>query len=95
MAEIVDETLTVKVANTVNEVAAAYAVDEYKLELKLKLPADWPLHNIEVKDSTRVGVSEDRWRAWILGVQQILSFRVRVISLSGSNGMLTDCNTER
>lgn len=77
-ADLKDDNLTVKVANAVNEVTAAYAVDEYKLELKLKLPADWPLHNIEVKDSSRVGVTEDRWRAWILGVQQILSFRVRV-----------------
>lgn len=76
-ADLTDENLTVKVASAVNEVTASYAVDEYQLELKLKLPVDWPLHNIEVKDTARVGVTEDRWRAWILGVQQILSFRVR------------------
>ncbi|CAL1708694.1 unnamed protein product [Somion occarium] len=74
-ADLTDENLTVKVASAVNEVTASYAVDEYQLELKLKLPVDWPLHNIEVKDTARVGVTEDRWRAWILGVQQILSFR--------------------
>lgn len=72
-----DETFTVKVAATVHEITASYAVDEYALELKLKMPADWPLHTIVTKDSNRVGVSEDRWRSWILGVQQILTFRVR------------------
>ena len=79
-ADLKDDNLTVKVANAVNEVTAAYAVDEYQLELKLRLPSDWPLHNIEVKDGSRVGVAENRWRAWILGVQQILSLRVRALS---------------
>lgn len=76
-ADLADENLTVKVASTVHEVTAAYAVDEYQLELKLRLPADWPLHAVEVTDTARVGVTEDRWRSWVLGVQQILTFRVR------------------
>ncbi|TCD68845.1 hypothetical protein EIP91_009559 [Steccherinum ochraceum] len=73
-AELVDENMKVKVANAVNEVTASYAVDEYQLELKITLPSDWPLHSIEIQDK-RIGVSEDRWRAWILGVRQILTFR--------------------
>ncbi|CAK5264279.1 unnamed protein product [Mycena citricolor] len=71
-AELADENLTVKVASNVNEVSAAYLVDEHQLEIKLKIPSDWPLHKIEVKDVQRVGVEETRWRAWILAVQQIL-----------------------
>ena len=71
-----NENVTVKVASAVNEVTASYAVDEQRLELTVKLPADWPLHTIEIRDSRLVGVSEDRWRAWVLGVQQILTFRV-------------------
>ncbi|KAI0790522.1 hypothetical protein C8Q75DRAFT_762281 [Abortiporus biennis] len=74
-ADLADENLKVKVANAVNEVTASYAVDEYQLELRIRLPNDWPLHGIEIKDSNRVGVSEERWRSWVLGVQQILSFR--------------------
>lgn len=75
-AELADENMKVKVASAVNEITATYTVDEYELEIRLKLPSDWPLHGIEMKDSKRVGVTEDRWRAWILGVQQILTFRV-------------------
>ena len=72
-----NENVAIKVAAAVNEVTAAYAVDELKLELTIKLPADWPLHTIDIRDSRLVGVTEDRWRAWVLGVRQILTFRVR------------------
>ncbi|KAF9458921.1 hypothetical protein BDZ94DRAFT_1068633 [Collybia nuda] len=71
-ALLVDENLTIKVANAVNEVVASYLVDEHQLEIKLKIPSDWPLHKIEIKDLKRVGVDENRWRAWILAVQQII-----------------------
>ncbi|GLB39355.1 putative ring finger [Lyophyllum shimeji] len=69
---LVDENFAIKVASAVNEVVASYAVDEHQLEIKLKIPVDWPLHKIEVKDLKRVGVDENRWRAWILAVQQII-----------------------
>ncbi|KAF8634833.1 hypothetical protein AX17_004084 [Amanita inopinata Kibby_2008] len=69
-SELVDEAFTIKVMTSTNEVTAAYAVDEHQLEIKLRIPPDWPLHKIEVKDVTRVGVDEHRWRAWILAVQQ-------------------------
>ncbi|KAG6844999.1 hypothetical protein H0H87_001771 [Tephrocybe sp. NHM501043] len=71
-ALLVDENFTIKVASSVNEVVASYSVDEHQLEIKLKIPTDWPLHKIEIKDLKRVGVDENRWRAWILAVQQII-----------------------
>jgi E3 ubiquitin-protein ligase listerin len=80
-ADLADDTFTVKVATAISEITAAFTVDEYSLELKLRLPQDFPLHNIVTTDSNRVGVAENSWRAWILGVQQILTFRVRLLSL--------------
>ncbi|EIW55564.1 ubiquitin-protein ligase RKR1 [Trametes versicolor FP-101664 SS1] len=73
--ELSGENVTIKVASAVNEVTAGFSVDEQQLELTVKLPVDWPLHTIEVKDAKHVGVTDDRWRAWELGVQQILTFR--------------------
>ncbi|OBZ77520.1 E3 ubiquitin-protein ligase listerin [Grifola frondosa] len=73
--DLSDEHLTIKVASAVNEITASYTVDENQLELTLKLPSDWPLHSIEIIDTKRVGVADERWRAWVLGVQQILSFK--------------------
>ncbi|KZT00638.1 uncharacterized protein LAESUDRAFT_708574 [Laetiporus sulphureus 93-53] len=75
MSDLVDETFTVKVAGAVNEVTASYAVDENHLEITVKLPSDYPLHGIEVSENQRIGVPEHRWRSWVLGVQQILTFR--------------------
>ncbi|KDR72553.1 hypothetical protein GALMADRAFT_752797 [Galerina marginata CBS 339.88] len=69
---LADDSMTVKVAGAVNEVVAAYSVDDHQLEIKLRIPADWPLHKIEVRDVKRVGVDENRWRAWVLGVQQTI-----------------------
>ena len=69
---IVDESMSVKVAQAINEVVATYSVDEHQLEIKFKIPFDWPLHRVEVKDVKMVGVEEKRWRAWVLGVQQTL-----------------------
>jgi hypothetical protein len=72
LKELSDDAFAAKVAGTANEVTATYTVDEKALELTLKLPMDWPLHGIEVRDHKRVGVAEDKWRAWILGVQKII-----------------------
>jgi hypothetical protein len=77
VAELTDENMTVKVAQAVNEVTASYLVDEHQLEITLKMPADWPLHTIEIKDTKKVGVLDDRWRAWVFGVQQIIWSQVR------------------
>jgi hypothetical protein len=44
----------------------------------LKIPNDWPLQQVTVKDSKRIGVTESRWRSWILGVQQIIWSQVCV-----------------
>ena len=71
-SSIVDENMSVKVAQAINEVVAAYSVDEHQLEIKLKIPEDWPLHNVEVKDVKMVGVDEKRSRAWVMGVQQTI-----------------------
>lgn len=71
--ELTAENLTVKVAPAVREVSAVYTVDDQPLDLVLRLPADWPLTRIEVRDAARrVGVPEGKWRGWMLGVQQIV-----------------------
>lgn len=78
MAELTGDGVSVKVVGGNSEVVAAYVVDEHQLEIKLKIPPDWPLHHIEVRDEKRVGVDENRWRAWVLGVQQTIWTNVSV-----------------
>ncbi|KDQ22089.1 hypothetical protein PLEOSDRAFT_35993, partial [Pleurotus ostreatus PC15] len=51
---------------------AVYTVDEQALEVRIRIPGEWPLRRMEVRDRGGVGVHERRWRAWILGIQQTL-----------------------
>ncbi|CEP63801.1 ubiquitin-protein ligase RKR1 LALA0_S09e02806g [Lachancea lanzarotensis] len=67
-----DESLTVKVNNVTNEIKAGYLVDEQKLEIALKLPANYPLNNIEVHGVSKVGISEQKWKSWILSAQRVM-----------------------
>lgn len=62
---------TVKVQSAVHEVVAGYLVDEQQMEMGLKIPNDYPLHAIEVRDIRRVAVQETKWRMWLLNVNQI------------------------
>lgn len=89
---LADDNLSIKVAPAVNEVVAAYSVDEHQLEVRLKVPSDWPLHRIEVRDVKRVGVDENRWRAWVLGIQQTIWSHVRFfMSFSLMFELITSC----
>lgn len=76
MAQLQDENLTVKILPAANEVTASYVVDEQPMEIAVRLPPDYPLHGVEVKDLRRVGVPEAKWRAWLLAVQQVVTSRV-------------------
>ena len=66
------ENLVVKVSPSAGEVTASYTVDDQVLELSLRMPNDWPLHQLDIRDTKMVGVSEAKWRGWVLGVQQIV-----------------------
>ncbi|KAH8826836.1 hypothetical protein DL96DRAFT_1604472 [Flagelloscypha sp. PMI_526] len=72
LSDLTDENMSVKVATSVNEVLASYLIDEQVLEIRLRIPPDWPLHKIDVRDSKHAGVEETRWRAWVFNVQQII-----------------------
>jgi hypothetical protein len=79
--------LTVKILPAVNEVTASYIVDEQAMEIAVRLPAEYPLKPVEVKDVRRVGVDERKWKAWLLAVQQVVTNRVRLRPFS-STGVL-------
>ncbi|KZS97217.1 hypothetical protein SISNIDRAFT_482151 [Sistotremastrum niveocremeum HHB9708] len=72
-AELNDENMTIKVSSGFNEVSAVYLIDEQQMEIGVKLPGEYPLKPVEVRDVRKVGVKEDRWRAWLFAVQQVIS----------------------
>ena len=76
LADLKDESWDVKVASATSEVSLTFVVDETQMEIRIKLPQNYPLHNAEIKDINRVGVEEQRWRAWLLGIQQVMTGQV-------------------
>lgn len=68
-----EDPMNIKVSSTVNEIRAVYNIDDQALELTIRLPSDYPLSPIEIRDSKRIGVSENTWRAWMFAVQQTIS----------------------
>lgn len=76
-----DTALTIKINKVTNEVKASYLIDEQKLELSFKLPANYPLTNVQVVGVSRVGISEQKWKQWILSTQRVIT---------GMNGSVVD-----
>ncbi|KAH3672139.1 hypothetical protein WICPIJ_010133 [Wickerhamomyces pijperi] len=70
-----DDNLTIKVNRITNEVKAIYLIDEQTMEVVFKVPSNYPLTNIEVIGSQRIGVKEPQWKSWILSSQTIISFQ--------------------
>lgn len=71
-----DDALSIKVSQVISEVSVIYLVDEQQMEMAVKLPAEYPLKLVEVRDVRRVGVAEEKWRGWLFAVQQIISTQV-------------------
>lgn len=78
MAAICDENFSLRVAPAMNEVTVIYLVDEQKIEILIKLPADYPLHGIEVREVQRIAhaIPENRWRSWLFAAQQVINSQV-------------------
>jgi len=73
-----DDSLTVRVLSASAEITARYTIDEQPMEIVIKLPQEYPLRNVEVKEVNRVGVTEGKWRGWMMNVQQLVMSRVSV-----------------
>lgn len=71
-----NDSLSVRVLSASAEITAKYIIDEQPMEIAIKLPQDYPLRNVEVKEVNRVGVTEGKWRGWMLNVQQLVMSRV-------------------
>lgn len=80
LSKLQGEAMSIRVLGN-NEVVATYTVDEHPMEIGVRVPHDYPLHGVEVRDIRRVGVSEAQWRAWLLAVQQLIV---------GQNGLVVD-----
>jgi hypothetical protein len=62
-----EENLEVSVNEVTKEIVTRYQVDEgQKTEMVIRLPASYPLAEVEIVGTNRVGVREERWNKWLL-----------------------------
>ncbi|RXK41130.1 hypothetical protein M231_01533 [Tremella mesenterica] len=76
MSQLTDEGLSIRIAqgggtsvsgtSGAAEAIASYVVDEQPMEIGIRLPAEFPLKGVEVRDLRRVGVPENKWRGWLM-----------------------------
>ncbi|CAM9242516.1 unnamed protein product [Phaeothamnion confervicola] len=67
--------MTVRASRVSREVTATYVKDECALEVTVKLPPTYPLRNVEVQCTRRLGIPEARWRRWVLQIVTLLSMQ--------------------
>lgn len=65
----------VKGNTTSGDIIASFLKDETKIEITIKMPPSYPLKNVEVNCTSRIGVSDGRWRRWVLQMIQLLSMQ--------------------
>ncbi|KAL8879667.1 MAG: hypothetical protein Q9192_008186, partial [Flavoplaca navasiana] len=69
-----DQPLTIKVSTTTREVTASIPIDEQFMSLAIVLPPSYPLSRATVSGLHRVGVTEQKWRSWIITTQGVINF---------------------
>jgi hypothetical protein len=65
--EFNEENLEISVNEVTKEIVTRYQVDEgQKNEMIIRLPSSYPLAEVEIVGTNRVGVKEERWNKWLL-----------------------------
>jgi hypothetical protein len=64
--------VSIKGSSVSREVTAALEHDDCKLEIVVELPQAYPLSDVKVRCTKKVGIPEKRWRLWELQVKKLL-----------------------
>jgi hypothetical protein len=68
-----DGGITIRCSAVAQEFVTTFTADEVSIEMTIRLPSLYPLRNVEVECTKKMGISEGRWRRWILQIIQLLS----------------------
>lgn len=63
--------LQIKVLQTSTNcsVSAIFAIEEFKLSIHITIPSTFPLSSSDISGGERLGISESKWRSWLLATQ--------------------------
>lgn len=77
--EAEEDGMKIKVARSAKEVSASYPVDDQAMDILVKLPAIFPLRQVEVTGLRRVGLDEKRFKQMQLASQAVVNFQVCIL----------------
>lgn len=80
-----EQPMTVKISTSTREITASIPIDEQAMSIAINLPPSYPLSRATVSGLHRVGVTEQKWRSWIITTQGVINF-----SDIGGGGQLID-----
>ncbi|KAF0698519.1 Aste57867_10886 [Aphanomyces stellatus] len=63
--------MTVRGSKVSREITTTYLKDECTLEMVIRVPPSYPLRSVEVECTKRIGISEERWRRWVLQILKV------------------------
>ncbi|KAE9615114.1 hypothetical protein Lal_00048152 [Lupinus albus] len=63
-----DESFSVSVSKSANEVVATYTKDETGMDLVIRLPPSYPLRPVDVDCTRSLGISEVKQRKWLMSM---------------------------
>ena len=75
--------MEVHVYTGASEVAVVYKVDEFSIELFVRLPDSYPLHAPSIREGRKVKVEQAQWRKWMLQLNIFVTNQVLGVSTAG------------
>lgn len=81
--------MEVRAYSTVSEVSVVYRVDEFSIELFLRLPESYPLQPPTLREGKRVRVDQAHWRKWLLQLNIFVTNQVSVCLMDDLSSVST------
>lgn len=78
-ASFIDENFSIRVSKAANEVVATYTKEETGFDLVIRLPASYPLQQVDVDCPRSKGISEDKQRKWLLSMMSFVRNQVNAL----------------
>ena len=65
--------LEFSVIKSTREITASYTSGEIEVQLRIKIPSEYPMKSVEVECSKQLRIQERQLKKWILSIRKLLS----------------------
>lgn len=73
--------MRVEQTSTSCTIGVQYSLEEFTFSLNLSIPPEYPLKSASVTGGERLGITESKWRAWLLTVQSLLCQNLAIVEV--------------